>query len=87
MEVASDSGSVWDHHLPSPQICPNWCKTGETWGIHSHLRTHDTSWSRWACLTLETLRRNIERRCHGTSLVLQWLRLSIHCKGCRFHSW
>lgn len=74
MEVAWGSGSVWDHHLPSPQISPNWCKTGETCGGHSDLRTHDSSWSRWACLTLETLRRNIERRCHGTSLVLQWLR-------------
>ena len=28
-----------------------------------------------------------DRKLEGTSLVAQWLRLCLHCRGCGFHAW
>lgn len=61
MEVALLGGGGRYLRCASLQISPNWCKTGKTCGVHSDLRTHNSSWSRWACLTLEALGRKIKK--------------------------
>lgn len=62
-------------------------KWGKADGVHSDLRTKDTSWSRGACLTLEALRRETkkcvtweeERRAQGARERAQWA----ECSPCK----